>query len=129
MNIRQQIDNFLREHHHQLSLMALHGYRHSGRGAIPLLIEVQPGREPNGGLLRFSVRTYRRSASFPYYVFEDDFYSRIKIYNPRNRGLLVFQLEPGPLSGYLEFDLALSARMHFSIKTRRPFPWPTLRLS
>ncbi len=128
MHIRRLLDDFLREHHHQLSIMAIHGYQRNGRGAIPLLVHVSPGYPLRRDLLRFGVHQYRRAASLPPDVFEEDFYTRIKQYSPGSSGLLVFQLEPGPLSGYLEFELAVSARVQFASQ-KLPFNWTSLRPS
>lgn len=128
MDIRLVLEDFLREHHYQLSIMAIHGFQQNGRGAIPLLIQSPSGVPLERHLLRFGVRKYRQAASLPRHVFEEEFYTRIQTYSPNSSGLLVFQLEPGPLSGYLEFQLAVAARVQFASQTL-PVNWSALRPS
>ncbi len=108
--------------------MAINGYRQNGRGAIPLLIQAPLDSPLHSDFLRFGVHKYRQAVSLPSHVFEEEFYTRIHNYNPNGSALLIFQLEPGPLSGYLEFDLAVSARVYFASQTL-PFNWSALRSS
>ncbi len=108
--------------------MAIHGYQQNGRGAIPVLMQAPSGFRLRRRHLRFGVHTYRRADSLPLNVFEEEFYTRIQTYSPSSSGLLIFQYEPGPVSGYLEFELSVSARVQFASQTL-PFNWAALRPS
>ena len=132
MGIRSILDDFLQQHHHHLSLLAVQGFRQNGRGAIPLHIHLLDSpvdsRAGSHANVRISVRQYRRTNTLPKLAFEPDFYTRSRSYNPNDTGLLIFQIDPGPISGYLEFNLASSARVYFASQ-KLPFNWSLIRRS
>ena len=134
MGIRDILDDFFFYHHQHLSLMVVRGYQQNGRGVIPLHIRMLdspiPFKSNSHANIRISVRQYRRANTLPKFVFESEFYSRIQAYNPNNTGLLVFQFDPGPLSGYLEFSLSSAARIYFNFTSPKlPFNWSAIRPS
>ena len=107
MVVEKIFDDLFTAKHIVLSAMAFQGYRQTGKGAIPLVLDFLP--QPNDKYaIRMGIRTYQSAHYFHQMGLDDAFFSLLETYNPTTTGIIVFSLQPMSRAGYFQFRLTPS---------------------
>lgn len=107
MVVEKIFDDLFTANHIVLSAMAFQGYRQSGKGAIPLVLDFLPA--PNDRYdVRMGIRTYQSAHYFQRMAFDYSFFYLLETYNPATTGIIVFSLQPMSRAGYFKFQLTPS---------------------
>ena len=111
MVVEKIFDDLFATKHIVLSAMALRGYKQSGKGAIPLLLEFSPSADDNYDV-RMEVRAYQSTEYFHNMAPDQSFQELLATYNPTTTGIIVFHMMPMNRAGYFKFTLTPSAVQH-----------------
>ncbi|MCB9421960.1 MAG: hypothetical protein H6667_19325 [Ardenticatenaceae bacterium] len=107
MVVEKIFDDLFNAKHIVLSAMAFQGYRQSGKGAIPLVLDFCPASNDRYDV-RMGVRTYQSAHYFYQMGFDESFFHLLETYNPTTTGIIVFSLQPMSRAGYFKFQLTPS---------------------
>jgi hypothetical protein len=91
-----------------LSAIAFQGYRQTGKGAIPLVLNFFP-QQDDKYFVRMGVRNYQNAAYFQQMGWDRSFHNLLTTYNPATTGIIVFSLQPMNRAGYFQFSLTPAA--------------------
>lgn len=104
MVVEKIFDDLFTNQHLMLSAMAFQGYRQSGKGAIPLVLDFLPALGDKYEV-RMGIRHYRNAHYFHEMGLDDSFFHLLETYNPTTTGIIVFSLQPMRRAGYFKFQL------------------------
>jgi hypothetical protein len=105
MIVEKIFDDLFTAKHIILSAMAFQGYRQSGKGAIPLVLDFLPASNDRYDV-RMGIRTYQSAHYFYQMGLENSFFHLLETYNPTTTGIIVFSLQPMNRAGYFKFQLS-----------------------
>lgn len=108
MVVEKIFDDLFTAKHIVLSAMAFQGYRQSGKGAIPLVLDFLPASDDKYDV-RMGIRTYQSARYFYQMGLDDSFFHLLETYNPTTTGIIVFSLQPMSRAGYFKFQLTPAA--------------------
>lgn len=112
MVVEKIFDDLFTAKHIMLSAMAFQGYRQSGKGAIPLVLDFLPALDDKYDV-RMGIRTYQSAHYFYQTGLDNSFFHLLETYNPTTTGIIVFSLQPMSRAGYFKFQLTPSTTRRF----------------